>query len=281
MTPRRPRRTCRGGRSGRRSRNTIDDDDLTVYLILDEAHRGFDTRTHVGQADDRAPAGQRPRWPPADPDRVGHLGDDRALQGGDGGGGRRRQPSRVAGDPGRPVRVQESGLVKDTIVLDIPNEAGNFDTVLVRRAAEKLRDSSAAVGAVREGAGQLPDVVKPLLVLQAPNTPDPDQIGRALDEILRVFPELTGDSVRHVFGDHTVQKFGTWEVEWIEPQRVEDDDERARARREGRNLDRVGLPARGGARVVPAGEETRRTSRSCSAGWSATRSRGAFRATNG
>ena len=27
--------------------------------------------------------------------------------------------------------VQESGLVKDTIVLDIPSEAGNFDTVLV------------------------------------------------------------------------------------------------------------------------------------------------------
>ena len=41
-------------------------------------------------------------------------------------------------------RVQESGLVKDTIVLDIPDEAGNFDTVLVRRAADKLKDSSAA-----------------------------------------------------------------------------------------------------------------------------------------
>ena len=27
--------------------NTIDDDDLTLYLILDEAHRGFNTRTSV------------------------------------------------------------------------------------------------------------------------------------------------------------------------------------------------------------------------------------------
>jgi hypothetical protein len=33
-----------------------------------------------------------------------------------------------------PIRVQESGLVKDTLVLDIPDEAGNFDSVLVRRA---------------------------------------------------------------------------------------------------------------------------------------------------
>ena len=35
-----------------------------------------------------------------------------------------------------PVRVQESGLLKDTVILDIPAEAGNFDTVLVRRATE-------------------------------------------------------------------------------------------------------------------------------------------------
>ena len=32
------------------------------------------------------------------------------------------------------ARVQDSGLLKDTIVLDIPDEAGDFDTVLVRRA---------------------------------------------------------------------------------------------------------------------------------------------------
>ena len=89
-----------------------------------------------------------------------------------------------------------------------------------RRAAEKLRDSSERWERYANAQGTT-DVVKPLLVLQSPNTPDTDQIGLALDEILRVFPELTSESVRHVFGDHSVQKFGTWEVEWIEPQRVE------------------------------------------------------------
>jgi hypothetical protein len=29
--------------------------------------------------------------------------------------------------------------------------------------------------------------------------------------------------VRHVLGDHSTQKFGRWEVEWIEPQRVQDE----------------------------------------------------------
>ena len=41
------------------------------------------------------------------------------------------------------TRVQESGLLKDTVVLDIPDEAaGDFDTVLVRRATDKLKESS-------------------------------------------------------------------------------------------------------------------------------------------
>lgn len=42
-----------------------------------------------------------------------------------------------------------------------------------------------------------------------------------MDEILRVLPELDGESVRHVFGEHSAQKFGSWDVDWIEPQRVE------------------------------------------------------------
>jgi hypothetical protein len=76
-------------------------------------------------------------------------------------------------------RVQESGLVKDAVVLDIPAEAGNFDTVLVRRAARKLRESSDRWQhyATTQGSSE---IVRPLLVLQAPNTPDADQLGRVV-----------------------------------------------------------------------------------------------------
>jgi len=200
--------------------NTINDGDLTVYMILDEAHRGFNTRTSSDKKTivSRLVNGHA-GYPPipivwgisATIDRFKEAMAEAEVV-----ASRRALPP-IQVDPGR---VQESGLVKDTIVLDIPAEAGNFDTVLVRRAAEKLRDSSARWQ--RYATSQKsPDVVRPLLVLQAPNTPDPDQIARALDEMLRVFPELTGDSVRHVFGDHTTQKFGTWDVDWIEPQRVE------------------------------------------------------------
>src|SRR5204863_3353083 len=99
-----------------------------------------------------------------------------------------------------PVRVQESGLVKDTLVLDIPNEAGNFDSVLVRRAARKLKDSSDRWGAYAREQG-LTETVQPLLVLQTPNTPNPADVGIALDTIFAEVPDLRASSLRHVPGD--------------------------------------------------------------------------------
>ena len=65
-------------------------------------------------------------------------------------------------------------------------------------------------------------MVQPLLVLQAPNTPDPDEIGRSAGHDLRGLPELPGDVVAHVFGDTPRRSSAAWVVDWIEPQRVQD-----------------------------------------------------------
>jgi hypothetical protein len=201
--------------------NTIGDDDLTVYLILDEAHRGFNSRTSSDK--------------PTIVRRLvnGHAGNPpipivwgisatierfkEAMTTADAVKGRRALSS-VNVDPNR---VQESGLVKDTVLLEIPAEVGNFDTVLVRRAARKLRESTERWQAYAQAQGSV-DPVHPLLVLQSPNKPDPDDLGRALDQIVAEYPELGGESFRHVLGDHSPQRFGAWEVDWIEPQRVEE-----------------------------------------------------------
>src|ERR1700722_7226420 len=119
------------------------------------------------------------------------------------------------------TKVQESGLIKDTILIDIPNDVGDFDTVLVRRATDKLRASTEAWA---ENAEQQQDSHKvvPLMVLQVPNTPDPNEIGRALDTIHLQWPELPSGSVANVLGEHTTQQYGNRNVPYISPELVQD-----------------------------------------------------------
>ena len=180
---------------------------LTLYLIVDEAHRGFGTKA----TRDKSTIVQRlinghAGYPPV-PIVWGisaTIGDFKeAMDDADVSGDRRYLPPvQVDG-----FQVQESGLVKDIVKVDIPAEAQAIDMVLVRRAAKKLKHSSERWQTYCESQG-LPDVVKPLLVLQAPNTPDHDQLGEALNVIFEEMPELGSDSVRHVLGEHSMQTFG-------------------------------------------------------------------------
>jgi type III restriction enzyme len=63
----------------------------------------------------------------------------------------------------------------------------------------------------------------PLMVLQVPNTPNPADIGRALDTIFEQWRDLPETCVAHVFGEHKTQTFGRYSVPYIEPQRVQED----------------------------------------------------------
>lgn len=202
--------------------NTIQSEDLTLYLVLDEAHRGFNTKSTADRPTivRRLVNGTRER-PPIPivwgiSATIEHF--ESAMKEAEATRNRRALPAVLV----HPWLVQESGLVKDTIILDIPDEAGNFDSVLVRRAARKLKDSTERWIAYAESQGLL-ESVQPLLVLQTPNTPDPEDVGVALDTIFNEYPDLNASQVRHVLGDHTTQKFGAWEVPWIEPQRVQEE----------------------------------------------------------
>jgi type III restriction enzyme len=204
--------------------NTIADENLTLYMVLDEAHRGFNTRTSSDKATIVRRLVQGHAGHPAIPIVWGISATiDRfntAMKEADASDDRRAFPP-VMVDPNR---VQESGLVKDVVSLNIPNEAGNFDSTLVKLAAQKLAASTERWSAYSKEQG-LTESVVPLLVLQTPNTPDPADIGRALDTIAEVIPGLYGGSVAHVLGDHTRHHFGHWDVGWIEPQRVQETPE--------------------------------------------------------
>jgi type III restriction enzyme len=198
--------------------NTISDSALTLYLVLDEAHRGMRTATGASEKTTIVRrlingSGSVPGIPvvlgiSATVERFNAAISD--MQ------GRATLPNVVV-DSGK---VQASGLLKDTIILEVPTEVGQFDTVLVRRATDKLRDISAAWAAY--GKQQNDEaVVLPLMVLQVPNAPDHNEIGAALDTIIAQWPEMTGDAIAHVFGDHTTQTFGRHHVPYISPERVQ------------------------------------------------------------
>ena len=198
--------------------NTIEDPALTLYLVLDEAHRGMGNAI----SGERSTIVQRLingfKGIPGIPVVWGISATverfDTAIE----FAGKHIKLPNVVVDA---VKVQESGLIKDTILLDIPNETGDFDTVLVRRATDKLKESTIAWHEYAKQQEEARAVV-PLMVLQVPNTPDPNEIGRALDTIFDRYPELPAASVAHVFGDHTTQQFGNHSVPYIEPQRVQD-----------------------------------------------------------
>ncbi|MBH1981707.1 MAG: DEAD/DEAH box helicase family protein [Burkholderiales bacterium] len=198
--------------------NTVEDPELTLYLVLDEAHRGMSNTMskEKGTIVQRLinGSGGVPGIPAVWGISATVERFNKAIE----FAGKHIKLPNVVVDA---AKVQESGLIKDTILLDIPDEVGDFDTVLVRRATDKFKESTAAW---IEYAKQQEEarVVVPLLVFQVPNTPDPNEIGRALDTIFERYPELPSASVAHVFGDHTTQRFGNHDVPYIEPQRVQE-----------------------------------------------------------
>lgn len=202
--------------------NTIEDPDLTLYLVLDEAHRGMGNPS-AAYRNAKSTIVQRlingTNGIPGIPVVLGISATverfDEAIKN---VAVKRTSLPNVLVDSSR---VQESGLIKDTILLDIPDEVGDFDTVLVRRATDKLKASTEAWAEYAKEQNESNTVV-PLMVLQVPNTPDPGDVGRALDTIYQQWAELPNGSVAHVFGEHTTQQFGNRNVPYISPERVQD-----------------------------------------------------------
>ncbi len=202
--------------------NTIEDSSSTLYLVLDEAHRGMGSSKSESTKKSTIikrlinGSGSVPAVPVV-------LGISATVE-------RFNKAMSVA--QGRALlpnvevdakRVQDSGLLKDTIVLDIPDEVGQFDTVLLRRGVNKLKQSTEAWNTYCESEGLKP--VVPLMVFQVPNKPNFDELGRALDTLFETWPELKSSNISHVFGERTNLSLGNHTVFYTQPERVQDDTE--------------------------------------------------------
>lgn len=164
--------------------NTISDPLLTLYMVLDEAHRGMGTtRTDRDKPTIVKRLINGHTGVPAMPVVWGISATvtrfEAAMAAAEVTAARLGLP-KVDVDP---VRVQESGLLKDDIALDIPAEKGDFDSVLLTRATRKIVESTKEWAAYTADQASEGDVilepVVPLMVLQSPNTPNPDELARS------------------------------------------------------------------------------------------------------
>ena len=201
-------------------RNTIEDPDLTLYLVLDEAHRGMRDGGLV-TATGRPTIvrnlingnGSVPGIPIVWGISATAQRFNQAIEGMQGHDTLRA----VQVDS---QKVQDSGLIKDTIDLDVPTEVGDFATALLKRGTLKLRDISKAWADYAEQQEE-PQAVQPLMVLQVPNNPDANEIASWLDVVFDAWPELPQDCIANVFGEHKLEKFGKYDAPYISPERVQ------------------------------------------------------------
>lgn len=197
--------------------NTIAGAKATLYLILDEAHRGMkrtaDRKTIVQRLIHGEP-GSNPAVPVVwgisatierfttamgeTPDRTGYPHVSVDIE-----------------------KVRASGLVKDEIGLEQPEEKGTFSTTLLRdavRATLVFEERWAAYSAA-EGEPQ----VLPAMVVQVPDKANEDKLAEMVSVITSEWPGLGPKAIAHVFGEHEPIVLGSRTVEWVHPESIQAD----------------------------------------------------------
>lgn len=199
-------------------RNTMEDERLTLFFVLDEAHRGVGGGTSRERDTIVLRLINGQNGVPPLPVVWGISATVERFEKAMSAAKERIGIPSVVVDSSL---VQASGLLKDDIVLHIPTEAGVFDTVLLKRAVENVRASTAAWAAYATDQDQ-PDPVVPLLVVQVGDKPCEETLVRKLDTIYEHWPELRNDAVANVFGEHNDLLLRQQVVPYISPERVQE-----------------------------------------------------------
>jgi type III restriction enzyme len=209
-------------------RSTITDPGKTLYMVLDEAHEGMKEqasgdRTIVQKIINGN--GANPAMPVVWGISATVARFDKAMTKAD--AFTKRQNVQIP-----PKDVQDSGLLKNTLTLDIPDEPGDYETAMVRDATIDFVDVCERWAKYGEAQG-LEAPVDPLLVIQIPNKADGekdsekgrndenDLILRALETVRKHWPAMPPASVAHVLGDRTTIEVGAYEIPRVAPQDVQ------------------------------------------------------------
>jgi type III restriction enzyme len=208
--------------------NTIRDKSKTFYMVLDEAHEGMkepsDTEQTIVQKIIRG-NGANPAMPVVWGISATVQRFNEAMEKAD----QFTKRPNVLIDP---KDVQASGLLKNSLALDIPDEDGNFETAMVRDATLDFVDVCERWDRYCE-AEQIEDPVVPLLVIQIPNKTEGAKdsekglqeedatIHRVLETVRKHWSEMPEDCVAHVLGDRATIEVGAYTIPKIAAQDIE------------------------------------------------------------
>lgn len=209
--------------------NTIKDPGKTLYMVLDEAHEGMRSQTSSDQTIVQRIIngnGVNPAMPIVWGISATVKRFDEAMAKADAF----TKEKNVTIDP---KDVQDSGLLKNVLVLDIPDEEGDFTTSMIRDATVDFVEVTHAWDAYCDEQGI--DRVVPLLVAQIPNRrpgerdtekgrKEEDQVIHVVLETIRKhWPDMPADCVAHVLGDRATIEVGSYTIPKVAPQDVEHD----------------------------------------------------------
>ena len=198
---------------------TIKDPGRNLYVFIDEAHRGLGSNRSKGDSSKTIYAdlidglNGRASVPmvvgvSATPQRF-----EQAMRG---------RFERIQMPPVQvtPQQVQESGLLKDTVELRVPEEDESVDHQYLSMACERFREACERWDAYC--AQEDEPSVSPLLIVQVRDKIDRDGVRELCDQIMGHVPSLNpAVSFANVFGEHQSFACGKYIVRYIQPEQVQ------------------------------------------------------------
>jgi type III restriction enzyme len=200
-------------------RSTINGRETDLIMVLDEAHRGMkrtaDRQTIVRRLI-HGESGSNPPMPivwgiSATIERftraMGEVTD------------RTSRPNVVVDIE----RVRASGLVKDEIGLEQPDEKGTFSTTLLREAVRSALSFEKRWAAYSASEDE-PEVM-PVLVVQVPDKASDAKLTEIVGVIEAEWPVLAPQAIAHVLGEHQTLTLGSRTVDWVYPESIQTETE--------------------------------------------------------
>ena len=197
--------------------HTISGKITDLYVVLDEAHRGMKVMQGRKTIVQRIVSGRSGSNPPAPIVWGISATIDRFRAAMESATDRTDYP---------PVQVdidkiRASGLVKDVIGLDEPDEKGSFGSTLLREAVQSTLDYERLWSAYMQATGE-PEVL-PVLVLQVPDKASSRKLAELVNVIESEWSGLGPHSIVHVFGENEPIQLDSRTVRWVHPESIQND----------------------------------------------------------